>query len=89
MPVVQRPIGDVFGSARALQAWRELRPDFAGMTVAELVKDAAVFVEDAVVGMDQLKKAVAREKIRTVAFRQRRVLIGEPGRAVAVVIDGC
>ena len=44
----------------ALQAGRKLRSDFTGVTVAELMKDAAVLVDHAVIGMDQMEELVAR-----------------------------
>src|SRR5213080_4854476 len=86
MAVVQVPVRDVARMPSASERRRELRPYFAGMSVPELMKDAAMLVEDAVVGMNQPKKFIALEKSVTQFAADRRIIVGQPRRAVRVVI---
>ncbi len=68
MPIELGPIGDVFVLPGACQPRRKLGSHFAGVAVSELVEDAAVFVKDAVIGVDQIEEFVTREEIRAVSF---------------------
>jgi hypothetical protein len=70
MAVVQVPVRDVARTSRASERGRKLRPYFAGMPVPELMKDAALLVEDAVVGVDQPKNSSLSKN--PAAGRQRR-----------------
>src|SRR5437660_455784 len=86
--VVEFPVRDVPAAARAFEVWRIFRPYFAGMTVAELMKLAVVFVKNAVIRVNQTKEFVASKEGITALAAEVRIISGQPGAAVGVVIHG-
>ena len=58
------------------------------MAVAELVKHAAVFVEEPVIRVNQFEKGVAAEELLAGALAGLRIEIADPRAAVGIVVDG-
>jgi len=86
MAVVKAPVCDVLVLARSFKPGSELRADLAAVTVAKLVEDAAILVENPMECLDQLEIPVAREEAIAGPLAQRRIVRGEPRCPVGVVV---
>src|SRR5262249_33546976 len=54
--IKQFPTGNVFFASRPRQSRSVFRPNFASVSVSELMKRAAVFVKQPMIGMDQTEQ---------------------------------
>ena len=69
MMIIELPAGNVPGPTLAFNLRRELGPNLAGVAVTQLVKHAAMLVENAMVSMDQPEQGVAAVEVGGLACR--------------------
>jgi hypothetical protein len=64
--------------AGSFECRRELGADLSGVPVSELVKDPAMLVEQAMVGVDEFEKTVAAVEVLPRAIARLRIKVADP-----------